>query len=203
MFFYLIHSIPHSKALTEEKRNLRTIVFGGLVYVGLHAFLFSDFIESYYESLTMLRQYFYYMLVVDLMLLIFLYKIQYDKLIITNIDFGLGSKPIPIQNTRVIHNQPVIIQPTHIEIPEYVPIIETPVQPKTEPIDKKKSSGKTKKSKEKSKEKTKKVKKKKQVKEVSEKQENQESSKIEKQIQNEEEDEVEQVIKKNLKSSNK
>lgn len=214
MFFYLIHSIPHSKELTEEKRNLRTIVFGGLVYVGLHACLSSKYMESYYESFVTLKQYFYYMLVIDLLIFALMYKIQTDKLILTNIDVGFGSK----QQPQVIHNPPQVF-----DIPDYIPGMYAPVQPIQPMQTPKPKVVTTKNTQDTEVVSPKKAKKEKKAVETSDEEE-QESvpepkkktsevespkkakkkpKKIEKQTQDEEEQEVEEVIKKNLKSSAK
>lgn len=68
MFFYIIHNSPFWEKLPFDKRIGRTYMVGIVCYVLLHTFLFSKFAETK-ENLKLFRNYMYYMLVGDIIVL--------------------------------------------------------------------------------------------------------------------------------------
>jgi hypothetical protein len=120
MFFYLIHTLPHSTNLDDGNRNVRTIFLGIILYIIFHATIFSDFVHDKLPPLTSLRSYFYYIFVADLLTITTLYKIRYDKILWTELDFNYGSSK-PKHINRPLHCNPRLPH-GYIDdiIPEYV-----------------------------------------------------------------------------------
>ena len=68
MFFYIVHNSPFWEKIPSDKRIGRTYMVGIVCYVLLHAFLFSKFAETK-ENLKLFRNYVYYMLIGDFIML--------------------------------------------------------------------------------------------------------------------------------------
>jgi hypothetical protein len=126
MFFYLIHSLPHSAELDEGKRNVRTIFLGIILYVIFHGILFTNYMKGKLKYLSLLKPYFYYILGADILTMNMLYKINYGKWLFSELDFGLNnsSHAINMDDPRNVYNQQMmqqIPQTEYADIPEYIP----------------------------------------------------------------------------------
>jgi hypothetical protein len=122
MFFYLIHSLPHSADLNEKKRNVRTIFIGGMLYLFFHAVLFNKYFGTKLKYLSLLKPYFFYVLGADILTMNMLYKISTGKWLISELDFNYSKeekKHTEIQ--QPINNQPLEQYVPCVEIPEYIP----------------------------------------------------------------------------------
>lgn len=80
MFFYIFHQI--NKLITDSKlsngaRNVRTIIYGGICYILLHAYL-----NKTNGPLHKYKEYVYYLLVLDILVMAVVYKTYYGRTIL-------------------------------------------------------------------------------------------------------------------------
>ena len=80
MFFYIFHNIVHYGVPINENidsngaKNVRTIIFGGICYIILHAYLYNESCP-YYQF----RHYLYYLLLLDIFVMGITYKLYYGR----------------------------------------------------------------------------------------------------------------------------
>lgn len=85
MFYYIIHMLPWGIHLTQGKRNVRTFLFGSVLYILLHAFLYADSMNN--TLFFILRRYFWYIFVADFIAVAILYKLFFGESIMHEIPF--------------------------------------------------------------------------------------------------------------------
>jgi len=150
MFFYLIHSLPHSGALNEKKRNVRTVFLGIMLYIMFHGILFNKQFENKLKYVSLLKPYFLYIFIADILIMNTLYRVNKGKWLFAELDFNY-KRPDPVivdpnENLeRQLIQQPQQIITAEPEIPEYIPQTSELVSGKTQPNDKTKTKQKVKK----------------------------------------------------------
>lgn len=80
MFFFICHQINHyifNSSDPNGSKNVRTLILGGILYILLHAYLFS---ES--NPLYQYRYYFYYIFLLDAFVMATIYKLYYGTSIL-------------------------------------------------------------------------------------------------------------------------
>ena len=70
MFYSIIHSSTIWSNMLNNKRNLRIFLFGTVCYMTFHAILFS----KYGDKIKLIRNYIYYIWIVDVITMAFIYK---------------------------------------------------------------------------------------------------------------------------------
>lgn len=93
MFFYIVHKSPFWNKMSNKERNIRTFISGATLYAGLFIFMYSKFAEGKKE-LTFIRNYMYYVLMIDIVAMAVIYKLYYGKSILDSSD----SNQIPNSN---------------------------------------------------------------------------------------------------------
>ena len=83
MFFYICHQINHYILRSSDangSKNVRTLIMGGILYILLHAYLFSESNHLYKY-----RYYFYYLLILDAFVIGVIYKLYYGESIVNEL----------------------------------------------------------------------------------------------------------------------
>jgi hypothetical protein len=81
MFYYMIHSVPWGSTLAQGKRNVRTIIFGSLLYIILHAYLYKAG-SALNLGLYDFKEYIYYIIGLDMFAMAITYKLYYNRSIL-------------------------------------------------------------------------------------------------------------------------
>ncbi len=78
MFLYLFHKLNHSLFKSKNKSdgalNVRTIMFGGIAYILFHAFINSSQMKNYF-----FKDYFWWLMLLDIFVMGIIYKMYYNR----------------------------------------------------------------------------------------------------------------------------
>lgn len=84
MFFYIAHNINHYMLSSDDAdgaKNVRTLIYGGICYILLHAYLYNADCPYY-----LYRHYIWYLFVLDALTMAVVYKNYYGRSIICEIN---------------------------------------------------------------------------------------------------------------------
>jgi hypothetical protein len=94
MFFYITHNagkIMWTKC-DEGARNVRVFIFGAVMYILFHCFLYSKYLNTH-QMVSMYKNYFWWLLAIDIVAVGVLYKIAYKNSILNEVtEFFVGKK---------------------------------------------------------------------------------------------------------------
>src|SRR2546426_2614597 len=80
MIFYLIHYLPHHNLEKPAKRNMMTLIYGLVVYLIIYIYLKTKNLDNN-PILKMVRDYFQYIFLIDIVAMTILYKYDCGKII--------------------------------------------------------------------------------------------------------------------------
>lgn len=84
MFLYLIHKLNHGLFKSDNKSdgaiNVRTIIFGGIAYILFHAWINSEQMKDYF-----VKDYFLWILLIDIFAMATTYKLYYNRSILNEL----------------------------------------------------------------------------------------------------------------------
>lgn len=82
MFYNLVYRSPLWKSLDHNSRNLRVVIAGTVFYIGMHYYIYSNYVDSY-QLILDYRKYIYYLFFIDLIvLLLFMFLIDDNKKVV-------------------------------------------------------------------------------------------------------------------------
>jgi len=67
MFFYALHKSSLWKKISKKNRNIRIFITGSIIYIIIHSYLYSKYINEY-KFINNYRKYIYFLILVDLIL---------------------------------------------------------------------------------------------------------------------------------------
>jgi hypothetical protein len=131
MFFYLIHIIPHSSTMSSRQRNVRTTSIGLLVYTVFHGLMYSETINNNFNSIAIIKPYFWYILLIDFVIFMLLYQFKNGTMIFSDLPTGSPDSlpnniyypPDPRINPRIIHYPPQQNTQLSVSVPSKPDII--------------------------------------------------------------------------------
>lgn len=102
MYFYIFHHINHYisplKNVESERhgaRNVRTLLFGGIMYIFTAAFLYSQHYQNFISSvffLSALRDWFVWFIVLDVFAMAIIYKLYWGDTILREMREAFNEK---------------------------------------------------------------------------------------------------------------